>query len=192
MSPQTLPAHLLMTLEAFAGLLSYALATGLLFARFSRPTGRIRFSPNAVIAHYRGSTALELRLIAEVEIVEVQAKLLLTRMRPDGRREFLPLRLERDLVLFLPLAWTVVHPIDESSPLHGQTPEDLSASRVEIIVLVTAYDEAFGQTFHSRTSYLAEDLLWNSRFASMFVLTGQDDMIAIDVDNLNDVEPGTG
>jgi inward rectifier potassium channel len=97
MSPQTLPAHLLMTLEAFAGLLSYALATGLLFARFSRPTGRIRFSPNAVIAPYRGSTALELRLIAQVEIVKVQAKLLLTRIRPDGGREFLPLRLERDL-----------------------------------------------------------------------------------------------
>ncbi len=188
MSPQTRPAHILVTIESLSGLLSFALVAGLLFARFSRPTGRIVFSRIAVIAPYRDITALEFRLIAYVEVVEVETKILLSRLRPDGIREFLPLKLERDRVIFLPLVWTVVHPIDPSSPLYGQTPDELIASEAEILVLVTAYDEAFGQIFHSRTSYLAGELIWNARFANLFVPPGPAGLISIDIDRFNEVQ----
>lgn len=190
MSPKSLSAHVLVTLESLVGLMGFALATGILFARFARPTAKILFSRNAVIAPYQGITAFEFRLAnaRSNELIEVEAKVLLSRFKTEGRgRDFEPLRLERDRVAFFPLAWTVVHPIDEMSPLYGLGPEDLAATNAEFLVLLTAFDETFSQTVHTRSSYTAEEVVWGARFASLFNRQQDDGRIAVDIGRLDEI-----
>jgi inward rectifier potassium channel len=191
MSPKTLSAHLLVTLESLVGLLGFALATGILFARFSRPTAKILFSRHAIIAPYRGITAFEFRLAnaRSNELIEVEAKVILSRFRPNGGgREFVALKLERDRVVFFPLAWTVVHPIDEKSPLYGMGPEDLDAADAEFLILLTAFDETFSQTVHTRSSYTAEDVIWGASFASLFKPQRDDGLLSIDIGHLDELQ----
>jgi inward rectifier potassium channel len=192
MHPVGMAANLLVTLEALVGLLGFALATGILFARFAQPTARILFSEKAIIAPYRDITAFELRIanIRRNEMIQVKAQLMLTRIRLDGsgNREFLPLKLEREGVVFFPLAWTIVHPIDEASPLHGATPEDLEAWDAEILVLVSGIDETFAQTVHTRSSYKADEIVWGARFTSLFNPPKPDGVLSIDIGRLHDFE----
>jgi len=191
MSPHSLAAHLLVTVESLVGLLGFALATGLLFARFSRPTAKILFSDVAIIAPYRGITAFEFRLAnaRSNELIDLEAKVLLSRFRPGHKgREFLPLKLERDKVVFFPLSWTVVHPIDETSPLYGLEPEDLAASQAELLVLLTAFDETFSQAVHTRSSYLAEDVVWGATFVNVFNPPRDDGKLSIDVGRLSEIQ----
>lgn len=191
MSPKSLVAHVLVTLESLTGLLGFALATGLLFARFSRPTAKILFSEVAVIAPYRGITAFEFRLAnaRRNELIEVEAKVLLSRFKEGGGgREFIPLKLERDRVVFFPLSWTVVHPIDEKSPLYGLGSEDLAASQAEFLVLLSAFDETFSQTVQTRSSYTTEDVVWGATFTSVFKPSRDDGKLAIDVGHLSDIQ----
>ena len=191
MSPHSLAAHVLVTVESLVGLLGFALATGLLFARFSRPTARIQFSDVAVISPYQGITAFEFRLAnaRSSELIQVEARVLLSRLRPEGGgRKLIPLKLERDSVVFFPLAWTVVHPIDEESPLYGLGPEDLAESRAEFLVLLTAFDETFSQTVHTRSSYIDEDVVWGATFASVFKKEREDGKLAIDVGRLSEIQ----
>jgi inward rectifier potassium channel len=190
MSPKSLAAHILVTLESLVGLLGFALATGILFARFSRPSAKILFSDVALIAPYRGITAFEFRLAnaRSNELVQVEARVTLSRFKPGGGgRQFIPLTLERDQVLFFPLAWTVVHPIDEKSPLHGMGPEALAASGAEFLVFLTAFDETFSQTVQTRSSYVAEDVIWGARFASVFNPQRDDGVVSVDIGRLNEI-----
>ncbi len=194
MSPNGLAANLLVTLEALVGLLGFALATGLLFARFSRPTARLVFSRNAVIAPFRGGRALMFRLANErsSQLTEVQAVVSLSRLEPSPAgpiRRFHELRLDRPKVVFLPLHWVVVHPIDERSPLHGVGEPELRASQAEVLVLLSGMDETFSQVVHVRTSYRAEEIVWGARFVDMF-LRGEEGLIGVDMRRLHDVEPG--
>jgi inward rectifier potassium channel len=192
MHPVGLAANLLVTLEALVGLLGFALATGILFARFSQPTARVLFSEKAIIAPYRGLTAFELRVanMRRNEMIQVRAQLMLTRLRLDGsgNREFLPLRLERDSVVFFPLAWTIVHPIDEASPLHGATPEDLEVWDAEFLVLFSGIDETFAQTVHTRSSYKFNEVVWGARFTNLFNPPKPDGGLSIDIGRLHDFE----
>jgi inward rectifier potassium channel len=190
MSPKSLAAHILVTLESLVGLLGFALATGILFARFSRPSARILFSDVAIIAPYRGITAFEFRLAnaRSNELVQVEARVTLSRFKPGGGgRQFIPLNLERDQVLFFPLAWTIVHPIDEQSPLHGMGPEALAAAGAEFLVFLTAFDETFSQTVQTRSSYVAEDVIWGARFESVFNPQRDDGVVSIDIGRLNEI-----
>ncbi|HEY0783411.1 MAG TPA: ion channel, partial [Thermoanaerobaculia bacterium] len=193
LSPSGMPANVLVTLESLVGLLGFALATGILFARFSRPTAKILFSRQALIAPYQGITAFELRIAnaRSNQLTEVQARLLLSKLPPgrtSGSREFSQLALERNEVAFFPLSWTIVHPIDEASPLWGMTEETLAASEAEFYVLLSAYDETFAQTVRSRTSYKHDEIVWNARFASLFNPPREDGLLSINVGRLNDYE----
>jgi len=172
--PVGFAANTVVTIEALAGLMTFAIATGLVFARFSRPTANILFSSHAVVAPYQGLRALEFRVAnaRSNELIEVTAKVIISRFEDaDGlkTRRYYPLPLERDGVVFLPLTWTVVHPIDEQSPLHGQTPESLHHSNTEVLVLLKAFDETFSTIVQTRTSYTYEDVVWNARFADAFM-----------------------
>ena len=185
-------ANWLMTVESVAGLMAVALVTGLMFARFARPTARIRFSRRAIVGPYRGITAFEFRLANEraSQMVQVEAKVLLSRFETHGgrtAREFHDLALERRQVVFFPLSWTVVHPIDESSPLWGVTAEDLARTDAEFLVLLSGYDETFATTVHARTSYRADEVLWGARFASVYTKPGETGMLGIDIGRLDDV-----
>jgi inward rectifier potassium channel len=192
MHPVGLAANLLVTLESLVGLLGFALATGILFARFSRPTARILFSKHAIIAPYRGITAFEFRVAnaRKNELVQVEARVMLTRFKRDGRgnREFIPLKLERDRVTFFPLAWTIVHPIDETSPLYGQTDEDLIADDAELLVLFSGIDETFAQTVHTRSSYKAQEIVWGARFTNVFNPPKPNGVLSIDIGHLHRIE----
>src|SRR5271165_2849647 len=172
--PVTLAANMVVTVEALAGLAGFAIITGLLFARISRPTANVLFSSHAVIAPYQAITALEFRVAnaRSNELIEVSAKVVLSRFEQiDGihTRRYYPMKLERDGVVFLPLTWTVVHPIDEESVLHGETAESLRDSNMEVLVLLKAFDETFSTIVQTRTSYTSDDLVWGARFANAFM-----------------------
>src|SRR6185312_13735394 len=192
MHPVGLAANLLVTLESLVGLLGFALATGILFSRFSQPTAKILFSRNAIIAPYRDITAFEFRIANahNNELIQVEAKVLVSRVKKDGsgNREFLNLKLEREKVVFFPLTWTVVHPIDKDSPLWGQTQKDLAASEAEFLVLLTAIDDTFFQTVHARSSYKADEVVCGARFASVFNPLTPGGVLSVDIGRLDEIE----
>lgn len=193
LAPHGLPANLLMTVESFFGLLGLALATGILFSRFARPQAAVAFSRQAVVAPYRDVTGLMFRIANErrSELLEVTATVTFSWMAPgvEGRpRQFHELALERQKIAFFPLHWVVVHPIDESSPLWGVSRETFMDADVEVYVLLTAVDETFEQTVHSRSSYKDTEIVWGARFSDMF-LDLPDGMIGTDLRRLHDVEP---
>ncbi len=191
--PAGLPANILVTIESLVGLLGFALVTGLLFARFSRPTAKILFSDTAVIAPYRGITAFEFRIANQRsnQIIELEAKVLYSRMEKSGGtdvRRFYELALERRKVTFFPLSWTIVHPIDASSPLHGLSDDDLRSSDAEFLVLLTGIDETFSQTVHARSSYKAHEIVWNAKFTNIFDRPSADGPLTIDVSRIHGIE----
>jgi inward rectifier potassium channel len=193
MSPHGLAANILVSIEALVGLLGLALATGLLFSRFSRPSAKIAYSHNAIIAPYRGITALEFRIANERsnELIEANATVTLSWNEHDveGKllRKFYPLTLERSKVVFFPLQWVIVHPIDETSPLYGMTKEKFDATDAEILILLTAVDETFSQTVHSRSSYKYHEIVWGAKFVDMFQ-PSDDDMVSIDLRRIHAIE----
>src|SRR6185295_14317980 len=192
LSPEGSAANALVAVEALVGLLGVAFATGLSFARFSRPLAHILYSDRAVIAPYRGGTGFMFRVINERrnQLIEVKARVAFSRMvSENGRRirRFEPLSLERTTVQFFPLHWTVVHPIDEKSPLNGVTAESLRDSAAEFLILITGTDETFSQTVHSRSSYLADEVVVGARFQDMFV-DGGDGRPRIDMRRFHEVE----
>ncbi len=192
--PNTRAANGLVAVEALVGLLGFAILSGLLFARFTRPTAKIRFSRNALIAPYENGWALMFRLVnlRNHDLTDVHAVVSFARWIDENgkrRRRFDQLALEREFIIFMPLHWVVVHPITETSPLRGLTLESLDSADPEIVCLISADDETFAQTVHAKTSYDKSDIAWGARFVDMYL---QDtDRVAIDLTRLNETEPVT-
>src|SRR6185503_12274273 len=143
--------NVLVTIEALLNIVGVALATGVIFARFSRPSARVIYSRNAVVAPYRGITALEFRIAnaRSSQLIDVQVQAILTKIERSGAstvRRFYELELERNRVVFFPLSWTVVHPIAPGSPMFGLTHSDLVEADAELLVLLIATDETQSQT----------------------------------------------
>jgi inward rectifier potassium channel len=181
-APKSHAANLVAAFEALTGLLGFAVATGLLFGRVSRPSARIGFSERAVIAPYQDGTSLQFRIVnrrANTLIEPEVTVMLMTVDRSDGgfKRDYVLLKLERQKVLFLPLTWTIVHPIEEDSPLRGKTSADLHEVQAEVIIMVKAWDETFGQTVHQRYSYHYGEIVWNARFTPAFAVNQEGDMV---------------
>jgi inward rectifier potassium channel len=191
--PNGLAANFLVTVESLVGILYQALVTGMLFARFSRPTARIKLSDVAVIAPYNHVTGFMFRLVNERvnQLIELEMKIAFARfIDENGKkvRKFDALELERDKVSFFPLAWTVVHPIDENSPLFGLTEQDLINGDAEFLILLTANDETFAQTVHTRSSYKSSEIMWNAKFVSIYNKVEAGEPISIDVRKLSQIE----
>jgi inward rectifier potassium channel len=189
--PNTRIANILVALEALVGLLGFAILSGLLFARFTRPTAKIVFSRNAIIAPYENGWALMFRLVnlRNHDLTDVRAVVSVARWVEENgsrRRRFGLLALERPSIIFMPLHWVIVHPIGEKSPLHGLSMDSLAASDPEIVCLITADDETFAQTVHSKTSYDKADIVWGARFRDMY--TSDVDHVAIDLSRLHDLD----
>ncbi len=194
--PVGLAANLVVTVEALVGLLWLALATGLLFARFSRPTAKVLFSRTAVVAPYRGITAFEFRIAnaRSSQLIELKATVIFARfedVRGRSVRRFYPLALERASVTFFPLAWTIVHPIDEASPLKGFTRDDLKSCDGEFLVLLTGVEETFAQHVHARSSYKWDEIVWGAKFSDILHHPRGDEAMTIDVGRLHAIEPAT-
>lgn len=191
-TPASWQADVVVTLESLAGLFSFGLGAGLIFARFARPNARIIFSRNAVVAPYRGGSAFEFRIVnsRKSQIVELTVRVILARRDSEGSgRSYHELSLEREKVAIFPLAWTIVHPIDESSPLAGLSLEDLKACEAEFLVLLTGFDETFAQTVHARSSYRTDELVYGARFASMFDHDERAGLLGVDLARIHDVLP---
>jgi inward rectifier potassium channel len=181
-APKTLPANSVAAVESLFGVLGFAVATGLLFGRVSRPSARLGFSRNALISPYQDGTSLQFRIVnlRRNSIMELQARVMLMTVEPangDFKRTYTLLRLERDQVVFFPLTWTVVHPIDAESPLYGKTVEDLVRMQAEVLILIKGYDDTFNQTVLARHSYTHGEFLWSARFAPAFHVDEDGDLV---------------
>ena len=174
-SPSGVTTNFIAAFESMIGLLAFAMATGLLYGRFSRPSAKIAFSNRILISPYHLNKGKGLmfrmankrpNLLLEVTVEIIFSYNELVNDKPI--RRFYTLPLERSHVSLLTLSWTVVHPLDEKSPLHNVTPEDLKNSNATFAVLVQAFDETFSQTVHSRTSYQHDEIIWGARFTPTF------------------------
>jgi inward rectifier potassium channel len=194
MSPATLYGNIIMTTEALVGLMLVAVAAGLMFARFSRPTARVVFSKVAVVAPFNGALTLTLRLANERrnQILDAQVSVTLVRdeRTAEGEwiRRFYDLQLARQRSPIFAMTFTVMHVIDSASPLWNATPSSLAAEAAEIVVTVTGLDETISQAVHARTSYLADEVLWDHRFTDVFTQT-EDGRLAIDYRRFHNTEP---
>ncbi|HTS90115.1 MAG TPA: hypothetical protein VMG41_16600 [Gemmatimonadales bacterium] len=185
-------AQWLTILESLGGLVGLAVAGGLTLARLLRPRPHVRFSQRAVVAPYQAGRGLMFRIVntdpSELSDVEVRVTLAWFERNGDKReRRFHQLALDRHRVEFFPLHWTIVHPIDRTSPLVGVTPAELREGRAEVLVYVTAHEETFSTRVISRTSYLWEEVAWDGRFADMFV-DSPDGVVTVDVNRLDRIE----
>jgi inward rectifier potassium channel len=191
MSPATVYANLVMTVESAVGVLLVALTTGLVFARFSRPTARVMFSNVAVVGPYNGVPTLSIRLANErnnqLLAVEVSMTLVRDEVSEEGEltRRFYDMKLLRDSSPVFALTFRVMHIIDADSPLHGMNYETLAEQHAEIVVIVGGIDETLVQRVGSRTSYLPHEILWSHRFVDIFGWT-EDGRRAIDYRRFHD------
>ncbi|MCU0335660.1 MAG: ion channel [Chitinophagaceae bacterium] len=160
--------------EAMSGFLSFAWATGMLYGRFVRPRANLQFTRRAVVAPYQGITGLMFRFVALKEkhtLTNVEVKVSLAMKMPEaqgGQYQFFDLPLERSQIDSLPMNFTVVHPINEQSPLWGLQADDYAAADVEIYVLVRAFDDVYSANVQQRTSYTYQEVDHGRRFVPMF------------------------
>jgi inward rectifier potassium channel len=191
--PVGLIPNLLVTIESYYSMVVTALITGIIFARFARPVARIHFSRVAVVAPYREIKGFMFRLVngRSNQLIEVEVKVTFARFVEENgsvARRFDLLELERKTVAFFPLAWTIVHPIDEKSPLYGLTTEDLKKSDAEFLILLTATDETFAQVVHTRSSYKPSEIKFGYKFINMYNPVEEGEAISINIKKLSAIE----
>jgi inward rectifier potassium channel len=181
-SPKSLGSNIVAATESLVGVLGFAVATGLLFGRVSRPSAKIGFSEKMLITAYQDIQSLQFRVVnrRRNDLMEIEARvLLMTVEEKDGHpaRNYRLLKLEREKVLFLPLTWTIVHPIDGESPLFGLAAGDFERLQAEVMILIKAYDDTFSQTVLARYSYRYHEIGWNEHFAPAFSVDSDGDLV---------------
>jgi inward rectifier potassium channel len=173
MSPRTVYTNLLVTVESFAGILLISLFTGIIFARFSRPMARVLFSKIAVVAPFDGVPTLMFRTANQRGEAIMDASVVVTLARQyttlEGvtMRRFQELKLMRSNNSLFALSWTVMHPIDQDSPLYGMTAEDMAELDMEIVVMLNGLDEILADRIYARHAYWADEIVWNHRFVDV-------------------------
>jgi inward rectifier potassium channel len=178
MYPKTALAHAMVTAEALLGMLGVAMATGILFAKFARPVARVTFSEVAVVSRRDGVPSLMFRVSNERKNHIVEAKMTLYLLRNERTREgetvrrWHELRLARSVSPVFALTWTVVHPIDAASPLHGATPESLEAEQAEFVAVMTGADATLSSSIHARFSYVPQEVRFGERFVDIIATEG--------------------
>ncbi len=192
-SPVGFLASAVSTFEAFLGLLSFALATGLFYGRFSRPQAFLRFSDNALIAPYKEGIALMMRMAPYKNNIlsEIQAKVnLAMQVEENGKmaNKFYNLDLEISKINSLSLSWTLVHPINEKSPLYNFSYTDMVNANIEALVFVQAFDEVFSNTVIQRYSYIASEIVWGAKFIIMYHPDADKKKTVLQINKLNEFE----
>lgn len=194
MYPRSTFANFLVTIESLVGLFGVTMATGLMFARFSRPTARVVFSRVAIIAPYEGVPTLMFRTANQRRNLILEAALRVSLARDeittegDFMRRIYDLKLIRSQNPSFSLSWTAMHPIDDRSPLYGVTPEALDEDEATIIITLTGLDETVGQNIYAHHTFAANDILWNMRFVDILAWTPNGDRY-IDYSHFHDVKP---
>ncbi|MGC9504639.1 ion channel [Baaleninema sp.] len=194
MYPQSFIVHLVVAVEVLVGLLGVAMATGLMFARFTLPSARVLFSQVAVICPYHGVPTLMFRAANRRGNFIVESQFRVSVLLPETTEEGHVMRRLHDLDLirsetpFFSLSMTLMHPIDESSPLYGKSPSFLGELDTQIVVMMTGLDETLSQTIHASKFYTADDLRWNARFVDIISILPNGDRY-VDYDHFHAVEP---
>lgn len=192
MAPQGIATNLIVTLESFAGLMSIALMTGLLYGRFSRPKSKLAFSRNMLISPFQDGNGLMFKVVNKRNdiLMNANVKVILIMDRGEGSDQFNKLYYQLDLQLdrinFFPLTWTVVHPINAESPISGISLPELIARNTEILILFEAYDETHGQTVTEKHAYSAADWREGVKFDRNFSVN-EDGSIELFIDELDKV-----
>ncbi len=155
--------------EALIGLMGFAIFTGLMYGRFARPVHGFKFSHRALIAPFKDGLSLQFRVANEMtnNLLEIEARALLSMVVTEGKRQvrrFHPLKLEINKIDYLTINWTVVHPLNEESPLYGMNEQDFQAGNTEIIIMMKGFNDTFGQEVHARTSYTWMEIDWHRKF----------------------------
>lgn len=193
MAPRTLYTNILVTAESFAGILIIALFAGMIFARFSRPFARVVFSKNAVVTTFDGVPMLMFRAANQRgnSILDASATVSLasnyTTREGDVLRRFQELKLVRSSNPLFALSWTVMHPIDESSPLHNLGLAEMIERDIQIVVMLGGMDETIADRIYARHSYLPEEILWHHRFVDVISVTPAGQRL-VDLDRFHDTE----
>jgi len=193
MHPQTPYGHTVAMFEIFVGLMSLALITGLMFARFSRPRARFLFTHNAVVRPIGGKATLVFRAANERQNVVQDASARLRMLRDEVTEEGFRIRRIIDLPLLrsqhpmFVLGWTIMHVIDDKSPLNGETAESLQKSKTTFVLSLTGTDENTGQVLMARAEYTNADIRWNATFHD-FLEEGPDGKLHLDFGKFHDIE----
>jgi inward rectifier potassium channel len=192
-APRGIAANAIAGVEAMLGVMGFAFAAGLLYGRFSRPSARILFSSKAIVSPFHEGMSLQFRIANRRSnaIVNLEATMLLMTVEWEGgqqKRKYARLELERPTVFFLPLTWTVVHPINDSSPLYGLTREQLAERSAELLVLITGFDDSFNQVVNARTSYRWDEIVWGARFVPAFHADDRGELV-LDLTRIDDTVP---
>ncbi|PHN03497.1 ion channel [Flavilitoribacter nigricans] len=192
-SPVGFIPNFIAAIDALVGLMSFALATGLVFARFSKPKAQILFSSHAIITPYRHRqteemmNSLQFRIVntRDNKLINLQATVIMTWLEvlADGKqmRRYTTLPLERYKVSLLPLNWTIVHPIDENSPLYAMDAADLIRNNTEIMIMIQGYDDTFAQNVHTNSSYSCREIKWGVKFAGMYHAEDGETILELDM-----------
>ena len=193
MSPKGMGSSFLDAFEALTGLLSFSFITGLLYGRFSKPTPSVEFSNKVILRDFNGSTALMFRLMNVRKSMMIEPNIQVTMSIPElnekgeVKRSFFVLDLERSNIMYLPTMWTIVHQINDDSPLFKYTPEELKNLNAELFVLVNYYEQSFTQKLYQLYNYSLNNLEVNKKFVST-INYNDDGFVVLDHRLLNKLE----
>lgn len=194
MYPTTLYGNILTTVEIMVGMFGLAVMTGLIFVRFSRPSARIEFTRNLVIAPFNGQPTLMLRVanLRHHSMAEVEFKVMFMRNEQikegDEFRRFYPLKLHFDWLITFPVALTLLHTIDEQSPLYGMTPASLEATNARLVASVVGIETVIQAPVQSQKDYSWSDIRFGERFVEIYTETGEG-RLTVDYGRLHETEP---
>lgn len=190
--PSGIFSNIIASIESMIGILSFALATGLLYGRFSKPSAKIIFSDKAIITTHKDGKALMFRVANSRPnvMMEMEANAMMTYLDKSNNqftRKYFPIKLEIKFIYFFPLPWTIVHQIDEDSPLWGKTENDLKELEAELLVMIKGFDDSFSQTVITRNSYKYNEIDWNVKFVRAFS-TDETGETIVDLEKLSSTE----
>ena len=192
MHPTGLASSWVASMEAFIGLMSFALATGTLYGRFSKPSSRILYSKNAIIAPFREGAAFQFMVanerssnLMELEVTSNFSWIDSSTENPN--RQFLQLKYEVSKIAMFPTSWTLVHVINEESPMYGMTLQAMKDAEVEIFILIKGFDESYSQTIYSRSSFTAKDIVFGAKFVRPFFVD-ETGMLVLDLRKVGEYE----
>ncbi|MBY0348851.1 MAG: hypothetical protein K2W79_11385 [Hydrotalea flava] len=193
-SPIGFMASFVASLEALFGLLSFAIATGLMYGRFARPKAYIQYSKNALFVPFKDGVALMVRLVPYTKnyLVNVEARFTISlKIMEDGvmKNRFFSAALDISKASTLMSNWTLVHPIQQDSPLYGLTKADIATAETELLVFLEGFDESFSSTVVSRTSYTYREFIYGAKFVPMYHPSEDGSTTILYLDKLNAYEP---
>lgn len=192
-SPVGLATNIVASLESFMGILSFALVTGLLYGRFTRPRAYLLFSENVIVAPHKGKRALMARLATfkNNHLTDVEAQVTIAmHVEENGQRvrRFYALPLEISKINSLAINWTMVHLIDEESPLYMMSEEEISKAEVELLYFIKAFDDHFSNIVQQRTSYTFKEMVFGAKYIPMFHRSEDNSTTILDLSKISDHE----